>query len=517
MSAIPATGNRTWRWRRASRRIVQLLTFTLFFYLLLVTAQLFAAVLPHDLFFRLDPLAGIAAMTAGRVWMLPLALGGVTIVLTLLLGRVWCTWACPMGTLLDWTRLRRTNRADAAPDSRGRYVKYGLLFTTLLAAIAGSLTLLVLDPVSLLVRTFATTLLPAINYAVTGIETALYDYAAWRAGLTAFDQAFRAYFPAEPRYYLANLAPALLFVGVLGLNALRPRFWCRYLCPLGALLALGARFAWIRRHVDTGACTDCGQCQRECRMAAIDGSASYGADAAECIVCLECREICPTGAISFRTRPSAEKGLIYSAARRRLVTSLGAAAAGAAVLGTVPRVVKADSGLVRPPGVDDARLRSLCFRCAECIKICPTSGLQPSQTAPGWDGLWTPTLVSRFGYCDYSCTSCGEVCPSGAIPELTLADKRREILGRAVIDEDTCIPFAEGRECIVCEEMCPVPQKAIVFDLDEVTRPDGVTVTVRLPRVIEDDCIGCGICEYQCPVNGPAAIVVKTDAGQAAA
>jgi NAD-dependent dihydropyrimidine dehydrogenase PreA subunit len=123
--------------------------------------------------------------------------------------------------------------------------------------------------------------------------------------------------------------------------------------------------------------------------------------------------------------------------------------------------------------------------------------------------VWSPVLVSRHGYCDYSCNACGQVCPTTAIPKLPLEQKRNEVIGLAIIDEDRCIPFAEDVDCIVCEEMCPVPEKAIELEPHESTNKAGQTLAVLRPKVIEDLCIGCGICEHQCPVDGDAAIIIR--------
>jgi formate hydrogenlyase subunit 6/NADH:ubiquinone oxidoreductase subunit I len=120
--------------------------------------------------------------------------------------------------------------------------------------------------------------------------------------------------------------------------------------------------------------------------------------------------------------------------------------------------------------------------------------------------LWTPVLVPRLGYCDYSCSACGQVCPVQAIPPLSLEDKRKKVIGLAYIDQNRCIPWADNRDCIVCEEMCPVPKKAIRLEPVEVVNAKGARVTVQRPHVIREHCIGCGICEYKCPVNGEAAI-----------
>ena len=115
----------------------------------------------------------------------------------------------------------------------------------------------------------------------------------------------------------------------------------------------------------------------------------------------------------------------------------------------------------------------------------------------------------RLGYCDFGCNACGQACPTGAIPPLDLDAKRQAIIGHAYVDRSRCIPWVDARNCIVCEEMCPVPEKAIVLEDAEVRNPDtGEMVMVRRPVVIHERCIGCGICENRCPVNGKAAIVV---------
>lgn len=112
-----------------------------------------------------------------------------------------------------------------------------------------------------------------------------------------------------------------------------------------------------------------------------------------------------------------------------------------------------------------------------------------------------------MGYCDYSCTACGQVCPTGAITELPLEEKQRRVIGVAVIDRERCIPWADGIECNVCEEMCPLPEKAIRLGGQGRGRRGGQGA-VRRPHMIPERCIGCGICENQCPLDGESAIVV---------
>jgi NAD-dependent dihydropyrimidine dehydrogenase PreA subunit len=131
----------------------------------------------------------------------------------------------------------------------------------------------------------------------------------------------------------------------------------------------------------------------------------------------------------------------------------------------------------------------------------------------GVEGFWTPVVVPRIGYCDYSCQACGQVCPVEAIPPLSLDLKRKQIIGKAEINRDRCLPWAENQECIVCEEMCPVSEKAIRLELVEIESAAGERIFLQRPVVIRQACIGCGICENKCPVPGAAAIQVKAHEG----
>ena len=501
-SPVKTTG----RWRHV-RQAVQVLALLLFLYLLVGTQREGNTFLPHDLFFRLDPLAGISAMVASRKWLGSLALGGVTLLLAFAVGRAWCGWLCPLGTILDWTPARRpSNQLDMS--SNWRHAKHLILFTILLAAILGSMTLLVLDPITMLFRTIATVFLPAFNSIVTTAETWLYHIGFLRPAIEWFDSLLRGSLLTDQPFFWPNLAVALVFAGVLALNAIRRRFWCRYLCPLGALLGLVSRVARVRYSVDEARCTACQRCALLCPTGAIDPNRKFAVSPAECTLCLDCMEACPTEAISFQGQLGLAARQHYDPSRRQFFASIGAAVAGAMLLRIVPALRKASPSLIRPPGTSEEQLLSRCIRCGECVKVCPTGGLQPSLSATGWEGLWTPTLIPRLGFCDYSCNSCGQVCPTGVIPNLSLSDKRQKVLGVASIDQKRCIPWADGLDCIVCEEMCPIPHKAIHLEEQMVANSHGETTTVLLPTVIPDLCIGCGICEQQCPLDGEAAIRV---------
>ena len=301
----------------------------------------------------------------------------------------------------------------------------------------------------------------------------------------------------------------LIFAGILALNAIRDRFWCRYLCPLGALLGLVSRFAWLRREVGD-VCTECQRCARACPVGTIDPARQFASDPAECTVCLDCVPVCAKAGQGFTGHHRSAPQQVYDPSRRQFIASAGAAVVAVGLFAAEPAAVRPGPRLIRPPGAQGTDFLSKCIRCGVCLKVCPTSGLQPSLAQAGWSGLWTPVLVPRLGCCDYGCNACGGACPTGAIPPLALEDKRLAVIGHAYIDQNRCLPWADNRNCLVCEEMCPVPEKAIILEDVKVTAPTGEMIDIRRPTVVRDRCIGCGICENRCPLTGEAAIRVYT-------
>jgi polyferredoxin len=510
-----------WTRLRLSRKLVQLLFFA-FALVLLFSAQRGRPLFPWaDVFFRFDPLAGLAGMIGARVWIPQLGWGLLTLALTLLLGRVWCGWVCPMGTLLDWVRLPGARLGEARQRAgrispRWRQAKTLLLAAALVSALLGSLSLLALDPLAIFTRAFGGVLIPALDRAVTALETAIYPV-TWLSPLVDWlEELLRGpVLPAEPHFTNGSGWIFLLLAGILALNALAERFWCRYLCPLGGLLALFSRFALLRPVVGAG-CKACGKCSRVCPMGAIQGGERYEVVPSECVMCLDCLADCPREDIGMRlTLPplpaAGEETLAPLPSRRALLGTLALGAAGVLVGEVGLGRVRSDAHLVRPPGAqDEAAFLARCLRCAQCIRVCPTGGLQPALLEAGLEAVWTPRLDSRLGACDYACTACGETCPSGAIPLLDLAQKRETVIGMAVIDRGLCLPWAYNTPCIVCEEMCPRPEKAVQLEVAEAVNAEGKTISLQRPYVVRERCIGCGICENQCPVASEAAIrVVK--------
>jgi ferredoxin len=175
------------------------------------------------------------------------------------------------------------------------------------------------------------------------------------------------------------------------------------------------------------------------------------------------------------------------------------------------RSVRPNPALIRPPGaLPEDEFLDLCVRCGECMKVCLTNGLQPTLLEAGLAGLWSPRLYPRIGYCEYACTLCGQVCPTGAIRRLTPEEKKKVRIGLAFFDTGRCLPYAFQKTCIVCEEHCPTSPKAIWFEEVEVTTQRGERKRLKQPRVSIDLCIGCGICETKCPVQDLPAIRVTS-------
>ena len=461
---------------------------------------------------RLDPLLMFSNLLASRAFLPASFIALITILLTLVFGRAWCGWICPLGTTLDLFSLDKLRGKRRPPSEHWRNVKYALLVVVLTAALFGNLTLLALDPLTLLFRSLTAAILPALNQVIVVAENTLFPIPHLGDFVTNFDTWVRpVLLPSDPVYFKDSLLFVAMFVGVLMLNMFAPRFWCRYLCPLGGMLGLISRVAFCRREVSEP-CKGCTLCTDICPTGTINLEKNYASDPAECTMCMECLDPCPRSLICFTSEFAFAEKQNYDPSRREVLVMFGSTVAALTLFRSDALAKREPSFLLRPPGAreanDDVLSMSKCIRCSECVRACPTNALQPASFEAGVTGFGSPVLVPRNGYCDFSCNTCGQVCPVQAIPTLSLKAKQQQVIGIAYIDESRCIAWSDHQNCNVCEEMCPLPDKAIQLDEQEVWAPDHGVVSVSLPHVLRDRCIGCGICEYKCPVGGEAAIRV---------
>jgi polyferredoxin/formate hydrogenlyase subunit 6/NADH:ubiquinone oxidoreductase subunit I len=473
---------------------------------------------PVTLFFQLDPLIWLTSLISGHVWIKGFLWAAGILFLTLFLGRFFCGFICPFGTLHHMVStlrptLKGSRQVEANRRTPAHRVKYFLLIAFLIAAILGVNLAGLLDPISFLFRSLALAIFPGVGIGIKEIFDLmaqsdikilnLLSYGAEVLVSPVFGYGYKAF---KTGWFIGGL-----FLLVLFLNRIKPRFWCRILCPLGALLGLFSRFSILRLEKDSERCTDCKLCNKGCQGAASPQPGQEWANS-ECLLCFNCFDSCPENALAFRFRWSPRLNRAPDMGRRAV---LGGLVAGVSLplFGRLDGQIHHVSNplLIRPPGsLEEKDFLALCQRCGLCMKACPTNVINPTLSEAGMAGFWTPHLIMTLGYCEYTCTLCGSVCPTGAIENISGKDKigKPIRIGSAYLDRGRCLPWSGNAPCIVCEEHCPTSPKAIYLRDDEVPGPDGKMLRVKLPYVDLKKCVGCGICEYRCPVRGRPAIIV---------
>jgi polyferredoxin len=483
---------------------------------------------PVSAFLEVDPLVVVATAISTHTVYRHLIWSLVLIVPTLVLGRFFCNWMCPYGTLhqfIGWLFNTRRN-LDKVAINRFRSVfqlKYVILIVFGVLAVFGMLQIGLLDPIVIMHRTFATTVAPAV------------DLAADKGGVPAL--MFSPGSPEQHVFYGAWFVGLVILV-LVGMNLIIPRFFCRVLCPLGAFLGVLSRFAWWRIDRDLTRCTDCNLCMSHCEGAS-DPQAALRKS--ECFVCFNCIDDCPEDALSFRFMPVKKhkpaEGRLFGkpvisklpdtevawpalSRRRFLLTGVvGVLAYPFIRLSAAVNPRAFDRKAIRPPGsVEETEFLERCIKCDQCIKVCPTNVLQPATLAQGGlEGLWTPVMDMRIGFCQLNCVLCSEVCPTGAIQKISIEKKvgvgkhaadGPVSVGTAFFNQGRCLPWAMETPCVVCEEVCPVSPKAIGTYDEQIKRWDGTMVTLNKPYMRPELCIGCGICEHECPVMDEKAVYV---------
>jgi len=540
---------------------------------------------PVNLFLQLDPLVAIGTLITTRTLYSGLLWSIVTIVLTIIIGRFFCGWLCPFGTVHQFIgflgKRKKTTPQKSKVNSyhNAQSIKY-IILTFLLTAAAmdfffkstifsSSLQTGLLDPIPLFHRSVNLVLLPLLDEPIFHLSS-------------------------QQRYYETSWIIGCIFLITAALNLVVPRFYCRFICPLGALFGFLSRFSLWRIGQKGEGCTNCKLCEKDCEGACEPGASMR---ISECVLCMNCLHTCPQDLVGFSTKLSTTGEIVSpDVQRRELITAAISSAFffPSISLGglTGPNW---NPKLIRPPGsLDENAFLSRCIKCGQCMRICPTNIIQPSGFQAGIEGIWTPALNFRIGTsgCQQNCIACGNICPTAAIRPISLDEKlgKKEYaekgpikIGTAFVDRNRCLPWAMKTPCIVCQENCPVSPKAIytktiyekirthhdlriesitgsrisletgvltpnklgtgdyfitlsnagvenlhriesntansIFLSDTLSweqepRPgSSIDIFVRLqkPLIDPEECIGCGVCEHECPVQGKRAIRVSRE------
>ncbi|MBN2325360.1 MAG: 4Fe-4S binding protein [Spirochaetes bacterium] len=411
-------------------------------------------------FLRFDPLILLTSLRTDPLTLLPVT--GL-VVLALVVGRFFCGWVCPLGAIIDLFDLALKPLRRITPFSKKSAAALGRLFA-----------------------------LPPSLFILGGLFVTVF-----------FIPPVLQFF--HPHVWIIRIfslsASGLVFLGFLVvLSAFARRVWCTHLCPLGAFYGLLGSVSLFR--LDIKSCRSCGTCDACPTGAALFEERRVAGF--RCILCFDFEHKCPSNGFTYGVRH-----VEFDKSRREFLkgaAALGAGLAAGAVLFLLDR--PQNSALLRPPGVEDEELFvTRCLRCFQCVRSCPNGIIKATGLEAGLDSLGTPHIEFADYGCDYYCQVCQEVCPNLAIPLLPLPEKQRAKIGLASINETKCVVYADGTSCLVCEEFCPVPQKAVKL-FEREMRLGNETVVLQYPSVEKTLCIGCGICEANCPAS-PVAITVK--------
>ncbi|QEG43613.1 4Fe-4S binding protein [Roseimaritima ulvae] len=452
--------------------------------------------IPAETFLAIDPLVSLSTAIASRSWVWSLASAAIILIVCVLIPRGFCGYLCPLGTTIDffdWAVGKRVTRFRVSGEGWWVHIKYYLLTGTLLCAVFGVLVSGFVSAIPVITR--------GMLFLFEPLQTGVFR--GWHL---------------VPGINIGQWISIALFVAVLSLGFLRPRFWCKYVCPSGAVFSLGNLFRVTERKVESS-CINCNKCVEICPFDAI--KPDFTTRTTDCTLCQSCAGVCPTHAIKFVERwnlvelkvpndPPTQETAIGRRGFLSLAGGTAAAISGGAGLALATKTWGADLEdpdafrPVRPPGsVPEKEFLEMCIRCGECFKACPNNVLQPEAFQQGLEGLWTPLVNANWAGCESSCNACGQVCPTGSIRALPLAEKKVARMGLAIVNESTCLPFAGREACDLCVVECNAAgYRAIEFkQVGTEVDQDGVPIAgtgFSAPVVLADKCVGCGLCQTRC-------------------
>lgn len=412
------------------------------------------------------------------------------VVLTLLVGRAYCSVICPLGVMQDVisriSGLRKKKKSRFAYSGEKKWLRYGILVIFVVALVAG----------------------------FTPLAALLAPYSSYGRMVSSV---------VSPSLSPVAIVAAVSFVVVAIMSWLGGRTYCNTICPVGTVLGFFSRFALFRPVINTSKCNSCKRCAKKCKASCIDAK-NHRIDYSRCVACMDCIKNCKHGALTLRyalNNKACNNGKSSSdkcsnentGSSRRSFLTLSATLAATSLIKAQEK--KVDGGLAAiedkkkperatrlvPPGAKSLRHFSQhCTACQLCVSECPNKVLHPSTNL---ETLMQPEMSYEDGYCRPECTRCSEVCPAGAIRPITVAEKSSTRIGHAVWIKKNCLPVADGVECGNCARHCPSGAIFMVhIDANDNESP-------KIPVIDTERCIGCGACENLCPARPFSAIYVE--------
>ena len=439
------------------------------------------------------------------------------VVITLLFGRIYCSSLCPMGILqdmADWLAKRFHRKKKYPHLKEQKILRWSMVALVVLAFTGGfHLILNLLDPYSAYGR-IATNIFKPVYLAINNLVAAVGNY-------------FNNYHFYEMDIFMASISSlviavcTLLIIGFLSYKY--GRLYCNTICPVGTVLGFLAKFSLFKIKLGNNGCNSCGLCEIRCKASCID-AATKEIDYSRCVTCFNCVEVCNKKAIAYQfsgwspnnphTIERDSKG--FDATKRTFLSAsilVGLASLQKVFAGrdkdsahkineiyTSHNVPFKKKHPITPPGsVDVNRFNDSCTACQLCVSKCPSQVLQPTFTAYGIIGMMQPAMRFEHGYCNYHCTLCSEICPSKAIVEISEKEKKKLQVGLVHFVKENCVVVTDGTNCGACSEHCPTQAVSM--------QPYKGNLTI--PTIHNELCVGCGGCEYICPVRPFRAIYVE--------
>ncbi len=414
--------------------------------------------------------------------------------LSLIFGRLYCSFLCPLGTLQDifialFRKVGpRRNHSFQKPQN---WLRYPILVLTSLTVAWGAMALLnFLDPYSIFSRTMTHLVEPLTVWTYNAVIGFLHIF-----DIYVFDKKLHS----VPPVILSVTAGFFLLIA--GMSFASGRLYCNTFCPVGTLLGLIARISFFKLTLNETSCNACGRCASVCKAGCINMQ-EMTIDWSRCVNCFNCLDACPQSSIRYTFSRRMHGQNNWSPARRGFLTG-SVAAVGSILLLLNSHIRLAFGGKtntpITPPGsIGLQHFTNTCTACHLCVSVCPTKVITPAFLEYGVAGLMQPLLNYRESYCDYECNLCGKICPTGAIKPLALEEKKFTQIGEAKLIKERCIVYINNENCGACGEVCPTHTISFVNKNN-----------ILYPETDVQYCIGCGACEKACP-TAPKSIIVNS-------